>query len=88
MLPISPITSSLAARPITSVFLRPPVTPQTSLPAKPVFPREIHQLRAQGLSVSQVAQRLGISRAEVIKNDAAYAPSVSASLGRTINTIA
>jgi len=42
--------------------------PQTTQRAKPVNRNQIHQLKAEGLSVSQIAQRLGISQLSVTQN--------------------
>ncbi len=75
---------------VTSVPKEPVVSPQTALAAKPVNPVKIHQLRAQGLSVSQVAQRLGIPQSAVIKNDgdASSANTTAPAVGVTVKKTA
>lgn len=60
-----------AIAPVTSapVHQAPAVSPQSTQPARPVNPIQIDQLSSQGLSVSQIAQRLNIPQAAVTKDD-------------------
>ena len=82
--PVTPVHS-------VPVHHTPAVSPQTTLPAKPVNAGQIHQLRAQGRSVSQVARQLSISQSRVTQNDADEAPSANTSgppVGVTVNKTA
>jgi hypothetical protein len=57
--------SAITPVPSAPVHHTPAVGPQTTHLAKPVNRNQIHQLKAEGLSVSQIAQRLGISQLSV-----------------------
>ena len=57
--------SAITPVPSAPVHHTPAVGPHTTQQAKPVTRHQIHQLKAEGLSVSQIAQRLGISQLAV-----------------------